>query len=190
MIGRYPTSLSIGGTDYEIDTDFKVGIAILNEFNNSGSSTGQKTEFMLRMLFGEKGFRSLAGKGEAIEKAGWYLRCGRKEKDYDPSYKGISLDAMVFDWEQDGHLIFAGIAKHRGDIRQREHCHFWEFMAYFSEMGECTFTTVCSIRSKRARGKKLEKWESEFYNRNRDLVELELATRRKVDAFSEFFGTG
>ena len=40
------------------------------------------------------------------------------------------------------------------------------------EIGECTFSTVVSIRSKRAKGKKLDKWEEEFYRENRKMIDL------------------
>ena len=43
-------------------------------------------------------------------------------------------------------------------------------------MGECTYSTVLSIRNKRKKGKKLEQWEQEFYSANKNLVDI----RRKL----------
>ena len=38
------------------------------------------------------------------------------------------------------------------------------------EIGECTYSTVLTIRSKQAKGKKLEKYEQEFLSENKNLV--------------------
>lgn len=45
-------------------------------------------------------------------------------------------------------------------------------MGYFMEIEEGTFSMVLGIRQKRAKGKKLEKWEQEFYLNNRALCDL------------------
>ena len=40
------------------------------------------------------------------------------------------------------------------------------------EIGECTYGTVLTIRNKKADGKKLEKWEQEFYDKNKKMVDI------------------
>ena len=42
------------------------------------------------------------------------------------------------------------------------------------EIGEGTFATVVSIRDKKAKGKKLEDWEREFYKENKTLIDLDV----------------
>lgn len=42
-------------------------------------------------------------------------------------------------------------------------------MGYFMEIEEGIFSTVLGIRQKRAKGKKLDKWEQEFYANNKDI---------------------
>ena len=42
----------------------------------------------------------------------------------------------------------------------------------FSEIGDGLFSQVLNIRSKKAKGKKLEKWELEFFSEHRELIEL------------------
>ena len=187
MIGLLPNSLWVGGVEHEINSDFRYGIAILNELNNPDSSDTEKAGFMLQVLYGKQKLAGMADYNEAYTQALWFLQCGRKSGgDRDDS-----LDTMIFDWAQDEHLIFTGIAGSIGrDVRILDYCHFWEFMSYFAGMGECTFTTVCAIRSKRAKGHKLEKWEEEFYRKNRGIIDLELDKRRKEDLFNEFFGVG
>ena len=40
------------------------------------------------------------------------------------------------------------------------------------EIGECTFSNIISIRSKKQKGQKLEKWEQNFYKENRKMIDL------------------
>ena len=46
-------------------------------------------------------------------------------------------------------------------------------MSYFMEIGDSLFSSVVSYRKKRAEHKKIEKWEKEFYNENKDLIDFE-----------------
>ena len=59
------------------------------------------------------------------------------------------------------------------EIRTDSYCHWWTFIGYFDAIdGESTFANIVNIRNKKAKGKKLEKWEQEFYNANRDLCDI------------------
>ena len=49
-------------------------------------------------------------------------------------------------------------------------------------IGEGVFNTIVSIREKRRKGKKLEKWEKEFYQNNKTLVDLKV---KKVERSEE-----
>ena len=59
------------------------------------------------------------------------------------------------------------------EIRQEENIHWWTFLGWFMEIGECTYSQVLSIRSKKAKGKNLEKWEQEFYSENRKIIDIQ-----------------
>ena len=58
------------------------------------------------------------------------------------------------------------------EIRNEDDIHWWTFLGWFMEIGECTYSMVLTIRSKQAKGKKLEKHEQEFYEENKDLVQI------------------
>lgn len=82
---------------------------------------------------------------------------------------------QLMNWEHDFDLIVSAITASLGyDVRTPgKYTHWYTFLAaYFDIRGECLFSTVISIRSKRASGKKLDKAEIEFMRKNRDLVEL------------------
>ena len=79
----------------------------------------------------------------------------------------------LVDWEQDYRLIVAPINRVTGqEVRALEYMHWWTFLLAYMEIGDCTFAQVVSIRSKRAKGKKLDKSEQEFYKQNKQMVDF------------------
>ena len=77
------------------------------------------------------------------------------------------------DWEQDAPIIVPAVNKMCNfDVRSVKYMHWWTFFGYYMEIGECMLSTVVSIRDKKRRGKKLEKWEQEFYRNNKHIVDL------------------
>ena len=79
----------------------------------------------------------------------------------------------TMDWEQDAGLIFSAVNRAAGfEVRSAKYIHWWTFVGYFMEIKDSTYATVLGLRGKRARGKKLEKGEQEFWNQNRGICEL------------------
>jgi hypothetical protein len=59
------------------------------------------------------------------------------------------------------------------ECRSVEYLHWWTFMGAYMEIGgDCAFSQIVSLRSKLAKGKKLEKYEREWLRQNWDLVTL------------------
>ena len=87
--------------------------------------------------------------------------------------KSKPLPRRTLDWEQDAYLIFPAVNKAAGcEVREVEYLHWWSFLGLFNEIGEGLYSQVMSIRQKLAKGKKLEKWEREFFDEHRELIEL------------------
>ena len=77
------------------------------------------------------------------------------------------------DWEQDAPLIFPAVNRVAGfEVRAAKHLHWWTFLGYLMEIRDSTFATILALRQKKARGKKLEKEEAEFWRRNAGVCEL------------------
>lgn len=73
------------------------------------------------------------------------------------------------DWEQDAKIMFPAINTAAGyEVRSVPQLHWWTFMGYFMEIQKGVYATVLSLRQKKAKGKKLEKWEKEFWSANTD----------------------
>ena len=81
----------------------------------------------------------------------------------------------LMDWEHDFKHLVPPISRVLGyDVRMPDkYTHWYSFLSGYMEIGgECTFATIVSIRNKRAKGKKLEKWEIDFLGENRRMVDL------------------
>ncbi|MBR6889503.1 MAG: hypothetical protein IKN05_00780, partial [Clostridia bacterium] len=69
--------------------------------------------------------------------------------------------------------IFPAVNRAAGyEVRSVEYMHWWTFLGLFMEIRDSVYSTVLSLRGKRARGKKLEKNEQEFWNNNLAICRL------------------
>ena len=93
-----------------------------------------------------------------------FIACGEREEKPGP---------RLLDWEQDAKVIVADVNKVAGaEIRSLPFLHWWTFVAFFNAIGEGQLSTLVSIRDKLRRGKPLEKWEREYYRKNKAMVDL------------------
>ena len=88
-------------------------------------------------------------------------------------------------------MIFPAINTVAGcEVRALEYMHWWTFLGYFESVdNECLWSFVLSIRQKRSKGKKLEKYEQDFFIKNPDLCSIEWkAPKEKVeDTLADMF---
>lgn len=162
MIGILPKSLEIGGIEYKIRSDFRVALLIFEAFNDLELNDMEKIQVCIECLY-----ETIPSDTEnAYKKAIWFLDGGDIPKSRQNHKK-------IFDWKQDESIIFSAINKSAGfETRSAEYIHWWTFLGYFSEIGEGLFSQIVNIRTKKAKGKKLEKWEREFYNEHRELIDI------------------
>ena len=79
----------------------------------------------------------------------------------------------LLDWDQDAQVIIADINKVAGtEVWSLPFLHWWTFLSFFHAIGEGQLSTLISIREKLRTGKKLEKWEQEYYRKNKSRVDL------------------
>ena len=90
--------------------------------------------------------------------------------------KAYKMDPEQIRQRQDFPMIIAPINRVAGrDVRALPYMHWWTFIGYYMEIGDCTFSTILDIRRKLRKHKKLEKWEREYYDENRELIEFKSA---------------
>ena len=171
---KLPASLHVGSTNYKIRTDYRVILDILAAMNDpdildSGMTEDEKQAekvlTMLQILYIDFDRMPPSDWKEASEKACEFIDCGIRD-DGTPKPR-------LMDWEQDAPIIVPAVNKVCNfDVRSVKYMHWWTFFGYYMEIGECMLSTVVSIRDKKRRGKKLEKWEQEFYRNNKHIVDL------------------
>ncbi len=184
MIGVLPQSLTISDKEYGISSDYRIALLIFEAFDDLELSEYEKTAIMLNCLFDKPEEIPLADYQEACEQAAWFLDGG---KNYEEKQ---SAKEKIISWSQDEQMVFAAVNKIANcEIRQKDYLHWWTFLGYFSEMGECLLNTVISIRKKRNQGKALDKTEQEFYQKNKELIDIkkkyseaEQAERDRINA--------
>lgn len=168
MIGQLPESLSVSGIEFAIRTDFRDVLTILEAFNDPELESNERVYVCLYILYQD--FDSIPPElyEEAFKKALWFIDCGM-----DADTKSQKAKPRTMDWEQDEHILFPAINRVAGrEVRAIPYLHWWTFFGYFMEIQDGVFSHVLSLRQKKASGKKLEKWEREFWNANKDICVL------------------
>lgn len=173
MLGYLPKTLEIGGKKYRIRTDYRNILTIFEAFTDDELSDAEKLFVCLKRIYTD--FDSIPRNAykEAYEQVRWFMRCGKQEEH--------KQQPQTFSWIKDEPLIFAAINKVAGkEVRETSYMHWWTFMGYFESIDtDGLFGTVLSIRQKRAKGKKLEKFEKEFFQNNRSLMSLTIEEAEK-----------
>ena len=165
MIGELPKSLYVNGTEYAIRTDFRDILKIVCAFNDPELENEEKIYVCLFILYVE--FDSLPeSEYEAAFKAALdFIDAGAKGDN--------KKSPRTMDWEQDQHIMFPALNKVAGfETRTADYVHWWTFIGYFMEISEGVFSHVLGLRSKKAKNKKLEKWEREYWQANKEICVL------------------
>ena len=160
-----PKSLLVNGKEQPIRWEYTAVLDAISALNNPELQDSEKVYAFLYILY--ENFDDLTS------------------EDYVPAFEAglnfVNNDAQpdkkqqlkMVDFEQDYRIMIPAINRVAGkEIRAEEDIHWWTFLGWFMEIGECTYATVLTIRSKKARGKRLEPYEKEFYEENKDLVQI------------------
>lgn len=171
MIGALPETLTVGGEDYSIRTDYRNILQVFEAFQDPELQPEEKWIVAIYLLFedfscaddvmqaAQDGFDL----GETMKQISWFISAGQPEKQV--------LEQPTYNWTQDEQMIFSAVNKVAGrETRELEYLHWWTFLGYFNEVGEGTFSFIVGIRNKLNKGKKLEKHEKEFLSHNKELV--------------------
>ena len=165
MIYELPTSVEINGTEYEIRSDYRPILDICLALDDRELSDQDKAIVVLSVFYPD--FENMPSDDyeEAIKMCFWFINCGNEGQN--------KKSPKLMDWEKDFQHIVAPINRVAGkEIRSVDYLHWWTFISYYYEIGDCLFAQIVRIREKKAKGKPLDKSDREFYRRNRDLVDI------------------
>lgn len=187
---EFPTSLNIGGIDYEIRTDYRAVLDLFAALNDPEcfGETEEETNLIhaniiLRIMFPNCDNIPAEHIQEALDKVAEFIDMGIEEDRKKPK---------TMDWEQDAPILIPAINKVLNtEIRAVQYMHWWTFLGAYMEIGESLFSNVIHIRQKKAKGKKLEKWEQDFYKENKSLIDFKQKDQRSSEEKEElrdYFG--
>lgn len=174
---RLPQSAVIGGVKYPINSDFREVLEIIKYLTDARKS--EYSRWMIALSLFYEGEIPAEHQEEAAKFLSDFISYGVPEDKPGPK---------LMDWDQDAQLIVADVNKVAGkEIRAEEYLHWWTFLSYFYGVGEGQLSTVVGIRSKRAKGKKLDKWEQEYYRDNRKKVDFQTPETPEKAELKEYF---
>lgn len=163
-----PLAVEIDGQEHKIrnECDYRVVMDVIAALNDEDIDESYRVYVAMKIFFAD--FDKIQNYAEAVKQM--YAVISGGEGDNEPNVKHPD----IVDWEKDFKLIAAAVAPILGyDIRTPgKYTHWWTLTAAFMEIHEGTYSTVLSIRQKRAKGKQLEKWEREFVREHPNLTAL------------------
>ena len=157
-----PVSADIGGENYSISADFRDVLEIIDILNNPNKPMFLRWQIAIGLFYDREIPEEF--QKEAMEFLSAFISYGSDEKKPGPK---------LIDWNQDAQLILSDVNKVAGtEVRAVKFLHWWTFLSYFYGVGDGQLSTVVSIRSKKQKGKKLEKWEETYYKENKEKIDF------------------
>lgn len=186
----FPTSLNVGGVDYEIRTDYRAVLDLFAALSDPEltDSDEQMTSYMQSQVIMQIMFPDC----DNIPHEHWQEALNKVSEFIDMGITEDSKKPKTMDWEQDAPILIPAINRVLNcEIRAQKYIHWWTFLGAYMEIGESLFSNVIHIRQKKATGKKLEKWEQDFYKENKSLIDFKQKDRRSSEEKEElrdYFG--
>lgn len=183
MTWDLPLSVNVDGTDFKIrnECDYRVILDVIGALNDETLTDEERIKSALIIFYEDlseaknmqemvKEMFNIVSGGECDESGG--------NTESQPQHR-------LMDWNFDFPRIAPPVNKVLGyDIRTPgKYTHWYTLLSAYMEIGECTFSTITTIRSKRAKNKKLENYEIEFYKKNRKIVDLPTKLTPEEEAF-------
>jgi len=158
---QLPTEAVIHGQRYPIHGDFRDILEIFGYLEDRELPEYLRWQIALALFYDD----IPQDRQAALDFLAEFLSGGSRESE-KPGPK-------LLDWQQDAPMIVADVNKVAGqEIRALPFVHWWTFLSWFHAIGEGQLSTVVSIRHKLQSGKKLEKWEQDFYRENKKRVDI------------------
>lgn len=160
-----PKTADIGGVVYQIHSDYRDILEIIDVLNNEEEDGETRMVIALALFYERFDDMPRPDYPEALRYLFDFIACGTET--------GGGTGSKLMDWDQDYPIISAEINRVAGyEIRQAAYLHWFTFLGYFNCIGEGQLSTIVSIRDKKRRGKKLEKWEQEYYKEHKAQIDL------------------
>ena len=179
MMWDLPIAVEINGKSHPIRNkcDYRVVLDVICALNDNELTEEEKIKCALFIFYED--ISAIDDFDTAIKEMFCIINGGEEQEESQEQ------KPQLMDWQHDFSQLAPPISRVLGyDVRTPDkYTHWYSFLGGYMEIGECTFSTIVSIRSKRAKGKKLDKWEEEYIREHRKMIELP----RKLTAEEEEF---
>lgn len=169
---------------YLFRTDFRIGIQICMCLEDQELDEYERVAVALELLFG-KGIPDVE---TAMKALGWYM-CGgilpEKKKRVEDEEDDEKEAEQSFDFEVDsGRIMTAFLRAYNIDLT-RENMHWFRFLALLGDVGECAFTNVINIRTKKLTSTMSAEQRATYaeLKKKYSLVEYTEEEQAKIDEF-------
>ena len=173
MMWDLPIAVEIKGKSHPIRNkcDYRVVLDVICALNDNELTDEEKVKCALFIFYED--FSAIDDFDTAIKEM-FRIINGGEEQEENQEQK-----PQLMDWEHDFPVLVAPINRVLGfEIRSVDYLHWMSLLSAYMEIGECTFSTIVSIRSKQAKKQKLDKWEIEYIREHKKLIEL---PKRKIE---------
>lgn len=164
LTDTFPSAVRVNGEVYPVNTDFRVGLKIMQAYEDPQLTGFEKQAILCGLLF-----LNIPDDIEAASRAAVkFLDCGRVQDE--PTERG-----RVYSFTRDADYIYSAFLQTYGvDLRDPDtHMHWWKWCAMFGDLSpDTTFETMRSFRDRHRMGK-LTKEERRVWAENRAILDLD-----------------
>lgn len=131
LLDALPSSVTIDGEEYPIETDFRTGIQFEMLLGDRSVEPEDKVVITLKMYYGDRIPRNLRAAVDAVVD---FYRCGVKPDERKTKSTAIGKRRMdkIYDFDADAALFYAAfLDQYRIDLNDIDYLHWWKFMAMF-----------------------------------------------------------
>ena len=132
LIDRLPSTLTVGGISYKINSDFRTSILFELMMQDRALTNEEKLLNAIELYFQEIP-KDLE---EAINKIVWFYKCGKEEEEREVTNSN-SNSKQIYSFEHDAEYIYSAYLSQYGiDLQDIEGLHWWKFKAMFQGLNE------------------------------------------------------
>lgn len=168
MMWSLPTSVVIDGVTHNIRNkcDFRVVLDVISALNDKELDDESRVKCALFIFYDD--VEKISNYQSAVDEMMKIINLGDVSSEDEPQMP------KVMDWEYDYNNIVPPINRVLGySVRdENKYTHWWDFIGAYMEIGDCYFAQIISVRLKKAKGKKLDKPDEQFYREHKKEIDL------------------
>lgn len=161
IIDELPTSVSVDGEDYSINTDFRIGIMFEQLMLDNSVNQDDKLFHALHLYFGKYIPQNFPA---AVDGLLWFYRCG-EDDDLVVKKAHKAAEKRFYDYDFDAPYIYSAFMEQYGVDLQDAPLHWWKFRAMFKSLRDDTeFRKIMGYRAVQITSSMTQS-QKEFYSK-------------------------